>query len=169
MLQLTISRSVLRFTHNFDIIKSMYRLTAGAVVVNNGRILMGLRAGPTITSGHWNMPQGGIEEGEDPFEAAVRELEEETGITDVRWAGETDWYVCLLPKNTEKSKRYKNLIGQKHKWFLCFCNSEPKIKLCKYEYVKSEWVEPEEVLKRIEGSFKEGLYRYIFSKFDRYI
>ena len=137
--------------------------------MNRGKILVGLRSSTAITAGYWNMPQGGIEEGEDPFEAAVRELKEETGITDVKWVGETGWYMCHLPKNTEKSKRYKNLIGQKHKWFLCFCNSEPQVKLCKYEYLKCDWIDPQEVLKRVEGSFKEGLYRYIFSKFKDYI
>ena len=38
------------------------------------------------------MPQGGIEKGESAFDAAARELKEETGIWDVKWVDETDWF-----------------------------------------------------------------------------
>lgn len=148
---------------------NVYRLTAGAMVVNNNKVLIGLKNGSSYVNGLWNMPQGGIEEGETALIAAKRELQEETNIIDVECVAQTDWYACYLPKNIEKSKRYKNLVGQKHKWFLFFCNSEPNIKLCRYEYTKSEWVEPDEVLKRVAGSFKEGLYKYIFSKFSKYL
>ena len=142
----------------------MYRLTAGCVVVNQGKIFVGLKKG-----NYWNMPQGGIEEGETAREAAERELLEETCITEVQWIAETDWYICYLPKDAEKSNRYTNLVGQKHKWYLCFCVSEPEVILCREEYITYQWMSKEEVLKKIAGSFKEDLYEYIFSKFDRFL
>ena len=141
----------------------MYRLTAGCVVVNQGKIFVGLKKG-----GYWNMPQGGIEEGETAREGAERELLEETGITKVEWTAETDWYLCHVPKAVE-TRRYTGLLGQKHKWYLCFCVSEPQVILCEEEYTTYEWVSREEVLQRIAGSFKESLYNYIFSKFDKFL
>lgn len=147
----------------------MYRLTVGCVVINYenpDQIFLGLKKAAHIGSTeYWNMPQGGIEKEESAREAAARELLEETGISDVEWVAETDWYVCKLPENIQKPKRYESLVGQKHKWFLCFCKEKPSIVLCQQEYVRYEWVSRDEILERIRGSFKEGLYRYVFSKF----
>ena len=66
--------------------------------------------------GAWQLPQGGIDEGESPLEAAWRELAEETGLgpTDVRLAGEYDeWTVYELPPAARRGSR----LGQAHRWF----------------------------------------------------
>lgn len=149
----------LRYNH------PVYRLTAGVVLMYSGKILSGLKHAKSV--GYWNMPQGGIERGESPFDAAKRELLEETGISheQVEWRDETDWYICVLPKNIERGKRYQNLDGQKYKWFLGLCAEEPEVKLCTEEYLTYKWADPQEVLDDVKGSFKEPLYTYVLTQF----
>lgn len=66
--------------------------------------------------GAWQLPQGGIDEGESPIDAAWRELAEETGLgpDDVRLSGEfDDWTVYELPPSARRGSR----LGQAHRWF----------------------------------------------------
>jgi putative (di)nucleoside polyphosphate hydrolase len=136
----------------------MYRLTAGLVVVYNSKILSGLKH-----SRYWNMPQGGIEENETPFEAAQRELFEETNIDPklLTWPGETDWFYCEIPED----KRRKPFTGQKHKWFLGLCATKPEVKICPEEYTDYKWAWPDEIVSDVSGSFKEELYLYVLGHF----
>ena len=67
----------------------------------------------------WQMPQGGVDEGEDFLKAAYRELEEETSIKNVRLIGELDGYLTYeLPKNLIGIIWKGKFKGQKQKWFL---------------------------------------------------
>ncbi len=70
----------------------------------------------TDYSGEWQLPQGGIERGESPEQAAWRELEEETGLgsTHVRLVDEYDgWTVYVWPPEMRRGAR----LGQAHRWF----------------------------------------------------
>ena len=99
-----------------------YRRSAGVALINrDGAIFIGRRrksrgAGPL--AGHeWQMPQGGIDEGEAPIEAARRELYEETTVSSASLIAEApDWLSYDLPKETDHWRgRYR---GQTQKWFL---------------------------------------------------
>ena len=84
--------------------KLPYRPCAGMMVLNKeGRAFIGRRVdGPEhVDNVHvWQMPQGGIDEGEDPYPAALRELYEETNIRSVEKIGEIkDWLIYDIPRS----------------------------------------------------------------------
>ena len=81
-----------------------YRPCAGLTVINrDGLVFIGRRKGGPehVDETHvWQMPQGGIDEGEDPYKAALRELYEETNIKSVKKLGEVkDWIAYDIPRN----------------------------------------------------------------------
>jgi len=100
-----------------------YRRSAGVALVNrSGEAFIGRRARSreaTLAPGHeWQMPQGGIDEGEEPYAGALRELYEETSVKSVSLIAEApDWLSYDLPE--ESGNRWRNRYrGQTQKWFL---------------------------------------------------
>ncbi len=97
-----------------------YRPAAGIALFNNdGQVFLGRRkkaSGPYV----WQMPQGGIDKGEKPRKAALRELEEETGINAdlVEPIGRIkDWLYYDFPDGFAGSKRARGWYGQRQKWY----------------------------------------------------
>jgi putative (di)nucleoside polyphosphate hydrolase len=99
-----------------------YRPCVGVMLVNrDGLAFIGKRAAggnePTANNA-WQMPQGGIDEGEEPYDAALRELYEETNIRSVEPIGETkDWVTYDLPPELVGVAWKGRFCGQKQKWF----------------------------------------------------
>jgi putative (di)nucleoside polyphosphate hydrolase len=95
-----------------------YRPNVGLVIINSrGEALMGERRD---IPGVWQMPQGGIDDGEIPLEAALRELGEETGITPDQVKVLTEfpqWLAYVVPTKL-KAKVIQDKVGQLQKWFL---------------------------------------------------
>ena len=100
-----------------------YRPNVGIALFNAaGRVLIGHRFrddGPEIVLPglDWQMPQGGIDEGEDPRQAVMRELWEETGAVSAAYLAETDWMTYEFPPHDDPSHRLAKFRGQRQKWF----------------------------------------------------
>lgn len=79
----------------------------------------------------WQMPQGGIDDGEDPALAAMRELQEETGVTSAEIIGETaQWLTYDLPPELLGKVWKGRYRGQRQKWFaMKFTGSDEEINL----------------------------------------
>ena len=104
--------------------KLPYRPCVGIMLINReGRVFVGRRraeAGPEhVADGYaWQMPQGGIDPGEDPYAAALRELYEETNVRSVSLLGEApDWYCYDLPAVVAGRAWKGRYRGQTQKWF----------------------------------------------------
>ena len=112
-----------------------YRPNVGIALFNAaGRVLIGRRFrddGPEIILPglEWQMPQGGIDGGENPRDAVMRELWEETGVTSAGYLSETDWLTYEFPAFDElPSHRLAKFRGQRQKWFaLRFAGSDDEI------------------------------------------
>lgn len=101
-----------------------YRPCVGVMLVNReGLVFVGRRANKKlrehVAPGHeWQMPQGGIDEGEDPLNAAIRELQEETNVTSASLIAEApDWFAYDLPDDIAKEAWKGRYRGQRQKWF----------------------------------------------------
>jgi putative (di)nucleoside polyphosphate hydrolase len=110
-----------------------YRPCVGVMVLNaQGRAFIGRRMGGPehLDLTHsWQMPQGGIDAGEEPWPAALRELREETNIRSVERLGEIgDWLTYDIPRDLVGQAWKGRYRGQKQKWFaLRFTGTESEI------------------------------------------
>jgi putative (di)nucleoside polyphosphate hydrolase len=113
----------------------LYRPNVGIALFNAaGHVLIGRRFrddGPEIILPglEWQMPQGGIDAGENPRDAVMRELWEETGVTNADYLSETDWLTYEFPPFAgPPSHRLAKFRGQRQKWFaLRFTGSDAEI------------------------------------------
>ncbi|MEH6754475.1 MAG: RNA pyrophosphohydrolase [Alphaproteobacteria bacterium] len=144
-----------------------YRRCAGIVLVNDaGLIWVGER---NDAAGAWQMPQGGIDSGEDPQTAALRELEEETGTTAVEFlAAAPHWLKYDLPDDLQRRAWKGKWRGQMQMWFAYrFCGVDSEIDVLgveKPEFDRWRWVSPEEVPDLIVA-FKRPIYEAVMETF----
>ncbi len=112
----------------------------------------------------WQMPQGGIDEGEDFFNAALRELEEETSIKNVTLIKEVDGFLTYFLPNHLLGIIWKGKYkGQKQKWFITKFKGEEteiNIKTKKPEFSEWKWINIENLSDKVVD-FKIDVYRHI--------
>ena len=120
----------------------------------------------------WQMPQGGVDEGEDLLKAAYRELEEETSIKSVKLIKELDGTITYELPNRLLGIIWKGKYkGQKQKWFLMKFlgnDNEINLKTNKPEFLDWKWVDLEMITKFVVD-FKLHVYREIESKVKKII
>lgn len=156
-----------------------YRPCAGMMVLNRaGLVFIGRRTdGPEhVDATHaWQMPQGGIDEDEDPYKAALRELYEETNIRSVQKLAEiAQWLTYDLPSRVAKKAWGGKYRGQKQKWYaLRFIGNENEIDVAhpagghKPEFVEWRWVAMRE-LPDLVIPFKRRTYESVVTEFKRF-
>ena len=115
----------------------------------------------------WQMPQGGVDKGEDYLTAAYRELEEETSINNVKLIKEIDGLITYeLPKNLLGIIWKGKFRGQKQKWFVMRFlgkNNEINIKTKNPEFCEWKWVDLENITDLVVD-FKLNVYIEIKKK-----
>jgi putative (di)nucleoside polyphosphate hydrolase len=158
-----------------------YRPNVGIALFNaDGRVLIGHRFkgdGPEIILPglDWQMPQGGVDEGEDLRDAALRELWEETSVKSASYLGETDWLTYEFPPyDGPQTHRLAKFRGQRQKWFaLRFTGDDSEIDVAhpggghKPEFVAWRW-EPMKNLPDLVVPFKRKTYERVVAEFARF-
>ena len=152
-----------------------YRPCVGIVLLNaEGRIWIGRRFEDLMSQEYqqrWQMPQGGIDKGEDPKVAAFRELYEETGVSSASFIAESkNWIHYDLPPEIVGKAMKGKFRGQEQKWFaIRFTGNEQEINLAceghKPEFDAWRWATASEVLDEIVG-FKRDAYRSVLEEFS---
>ena len=157
-----------------------YRPCAGLAVFNRvGLVFIGRRAdGPEhVDETHvWQMPQGGIDPDEDPYQAALRELYEETNIRSVEKLGEiADWLTYDIPRAIVGQAWRGRYRGQRQKWYaLRFIGPDSEIDIAhpaggahKPEFIDWRWEEIGK-LPELVVPFKQPTYRRIVEEFAKF-
>lgn len=123
----------------------------------------------------WQMPQGGIDEGEEPAEAALRELTEETGITSVSILAESNgWLSYELPLDLQGKALKGKYRGQTQKWYaMRFEGEEGEIDIAekpehKAEFDQWKW-EQSASLPGLIVPFKRQVYQDVISEFRAHL
>ena len=156
-----------------------YRPCAGMMVFNrDGLVFIGRRSsGPEhIDATHvWQMPQGGIDDGEEPYPAALRELYEETNIRSVEKLGEiADWLTYDIPREIVGEAWGGKYRGQKQKWYaLRFTGDDSEIDISNPagthhpEFIAWRWVAMRE-LPDLVVPFKRPTYERVIAEFGKF-
>ncbi|SFK20923.1 RNA pyrophosphohydrolase [Falsiroseomonas stagni] len=150
-----------------------YRPNVGAVLFNQaGLVLIARRADMPNAEGHaggWQLPQGGVDEGEDLRVAVLRELAEEIGTNKAEIIAEhPEWLTYDFPPELQRMRMAQRYRGQRQRWFaLRFTGVDGDIKLDADphpEFDAWRWARIEE-LPGLAVSFKRGIYEELVRAF----
>ena len=151
-----------------------YRPCVGVMLLNRDNLVwIGRRADMPNPEGDgqwWQMPQGGIDKGEDPRHAALRELAEETSVRSATIAAEApEWYRYDLPEQLIGKSWGGRYRGQTQKWFAArFTGEDSEIDLKppghKQEFDQWRWARMDEMLDLVVP-FKRAVYEKVIAAF----
>ncbi|TCL00612.1 putative (di)nucleoside polyphosphate hydrolase [Shimia isoporae] len=152
-----------------EIAKLPYRRNVGVMLVNSeGHAFVGQRLDSEVPA--WQMPQGGIDKGETPRDAALRELEEETGVSPdlVTVEAESEgWVAYDLPHDIVPRIWKGRYRGQEQKWFLFRFHgddSQINIEVDHQEFSEWRWLPTGDLVANIVP-FKRAVYEQVLSEF----
>jgi len=145
-----------------------YRPCVGIMLFNrNGEVFVGKRIDQTVEG--WQMPQGGIDKGETPRQAALRELQEEVGTDKAEIIAEMDdWVTYDLPGHLVGVAFKGKYKGQRQKWFaLRFTGQDSEIDLTAHdpEFSDFQWVSLD-ALPALIVPFKRETYKAVIAAFQ---
>lgn len=153
--------------------KLPYRKNVGVVLVNaEGGVFVGQRIDSKEPA--WQMPQGGIDKGEEPRDAALRELEEETGVSSslVTIEAETEgWIAYDLPLEIAGRIWKGKYRGQKQKWYLMRFHGrddQVNIALDHKEFSEWRWLPADQLVANIVP-FKREVYEQVVAAFEAHL
>ena len=156
-----------------EIAKLPYRPCVGIVLMrDNGSVFAATRIDSSADA--WQMPQGGVDKGEDPRAAAFRELQEETGVPSdlVEVLAETEnWIPYDLPHDLVPKLWKGRYRGQEQKWFLMRFLAEDShinIETEEPEFDRWAWLYPSEIYEKIVP-FKRATYAEVFDQFSEHL
>lgn len=156
-----------------EIAKLPYRRNVGVMLVNAaGHAFVGQRLDSELPA--WQMPQGGIDKGETPQDAALRELEEETGVSPdlVTVEAETEGWVSYdLPHDIVPRIWKGRYRGQEQKWFLLrFHGTDDQVNIVvdHQEFSHWQWMAADEMLEQIVP-FKRTVYDQVVGEFRKFL
>ena len=153
------------------VVKLPMRQGVGVIVLNdNKEVFVGKRKDNQINK--WQMPQGGINVKETPFNAMKRELKEETSITKIKVLKEIEnWLEYELPPELLGKIWKGKFRGQKQKWFIVkFIGNESEINLnTKYpEFIEWKWIDYN-LLPEVIVDFKKEVYKRLKIELKNFI
>lgn len=146
-----------------------YRLGVGIILINSeNKVFVGQRLDQGSGIEAWQMPQGGIDEAEEPLKAALRELKEEVGTDNVQVIHQSkDWYYYDIPDDYISRLWNGKYRGQKQLWFLMRLMGDDSLIDLNTEHPEFKdwkWVNIQQVPDLIVP-FKKRLYKEILDEF----
>ena len=145
-----------------------YRMGVGMMLVNSsGQVFVGKRI--DTSSEAWQMPQGGVDKGEDEQTAALRELKEEVGTDKVTIIAQSaDYYYYDLPEDLIPKVWGGKYKGQKQRWYVFLFEGEDSdinIETEDPEFCQWQWINPSD-LPEVIVPFKKKIYSDILNEFS---
>jgi putative (di)nucleoside polyphosphate hydrolase len=144
-----------------------YRLSVGLMLINrDGRVFVGRRIDQTVEG--WQMPQGGIDDGETPVQAGLRELKEEVGTDKAVLLREMEgWHSYDLPRHLIGVALHGRYRGQKQKWLALRFTGEDRdidIRTEHPEFATWKWLSMD-ALPGLIVPFKRDIYSKVIAAF----
>ncbi len=149
----------------------LFRPCVGLVLINHdGLIFLGQRLDSNLDA--WQMPQGGIDDGETPYQAGLREMMEEVGTNNVEFLGEMEeWLDYEIPDKLAKRLWDGKYIGQTQKWLAFrFLGKDEEININTKdpEFSTWKWEKANQALK-LAVPFKKDIYKKVIEKYNEFL